>query len=338
MEFGAAELALAGRALGDSRAPTWLSQSAHWARTYLNGTDHDTLNLYDVSALAHPDLAAAITATSTSGLEVTVSVLAAGLKGQLDAAVTQAGQDRFRAGANYTEYDATSHELGLIAEAERYDDMVGAATYETFAEQQAGWVLGSNPWGVSMIIGVGTTFAKCPQHQVANLAGSRTGTGSVLVGAAVNGPNATSEFTDIGSIDSALPCPTDGTDVYNSFTGNGARFMDNVAAYQSVEPAIDFTSTGLLAFSLLGRGAASTPPPVVKQDTIGVFRPAGRTVYLRNSLSGGNADVPSFTVGDSGDVPVVGDWNHDGIDTVGTWRPSDQMVRLRNSNTPARPR
>ena len=37
---------------------------------------------------------------------------------------------------------------------------------------QRNWVLGDNAWGSSFIVGAGSTFPYCMQHQVANLAGS----------------------------------------------------------------------------------------------------------------------------------------------------------------------
>ncbi|MEA3501817.1 MAG: DUF6676 family protein, partial [Actinomycetota bacterium] len=40
-----------------------------------------------------------------------------------------------------------------------------------------------------------------------------------------------------------------------------------------------------------------------------------------------------FTFGDSGDLPIVGDWDCDGIATVGLYRPSTADVFLRNNNT-----
>jgi hypothetical protein len=45
----------------------------------------------------------------------------------------------------------------------------------------------------------------------------------------------------------------------------------------------------------------------------------GRTWLLRNSASGGPADI-AFEYGVPGDVPVVGDWNGDGRDSPGVVR------------------
>jgi hypothetical protein len=63
-------------------------------------------------------------------------------------------------------------------------------------------------------------------------------------------------------------------------------------------------------------------------DTIGVFR--NGVWYLRNSNTAGSADL-TFTFGQSGDKPVVGDWNGDGTDTIGVFR--NGSFFLRNSNT-----
>ncbi|WIM92999.1 glycoside hydrolase family 6 protein [Actinoplanes oblitus] len=69
----------------------------------------------------------------------------------------------------------------------------------------------------------------------------------------------------------------------------------------------------------------------IKTDTVGVFRSSDRNAYLRTSLGPGNADVQPFPVGASGDVPVVGDWDGDGVDSLGFFRPSDRTFHLRNT-------
>jgi hypothetical protein len=97
-------------------------------------------------------------------------------------------------------------------------------------------------------------FTHCPQHQVANLAGSLTGGREVLVGAVVNGPNGAENFEDIGIPDGARACPVDGRNRFAAFDRADARFLDDVRAWPSVEPAIDFTSTGMLAFALAAAG------------------------------------------------------------------------------------
>ena len=52
--------------------------------------------------------------------------------------------------------------------------------------------------------------------------------------------------------------------------------------------------------------------------------------FLRNTPTSGPADV-AFAYGDPGDLPIVGDWDGDGVDTVGVVR--GNVFLLRNTNT-----
>jgi hypothetical protein len=72
-----------------------------------------------------------------------------------------------------------------------------------------------------------------------------------------------------------------------------------------------------------------TPPPPAP-DTIGVFK--GGRWYLRFSNTAGGANLaPLF--GNPNDLPVVGDWNNDGIDTLGVFQPMTGRFVLSDSNT-----
>ena len=251
MELGAAELALAGQALGDPRTRVWLKDGKIWGREFLaNEAGHDTLNLYDTSALAHSDLVRALR-TAHSG-SVLVSRLLADMRKQLARGIRRANADPFAAGAIYDDFDAAPHTFGLVATALLYRSLTGDAAYDAFATSQRDWALGANPWGESLMIGVGTDFPHCPQHVVANLSGRQDGTPPVLVGAVVNGPNDASLFA--GGLDDFFSnghaCPVGGGDALKPFTGHKSRFVDNVSAWQTVEPAIDFDAAAVLAFAL----------------------------------------------------------------------------------------
>lgn len=65
-------------------------------------------------------------------------------------------------------------------------------------------------------------------------------------------------------------------------------------------------------------------------DTIGVFTPATNNFQLRNSNSTGPADI-LITFGQSGDQPIVGDWNGSGTDKPGVFRPSTGQFVLQIS-------
>ena len=73
--------------------------------------------------------------------------------------------------------------------AREYDHLTGTTTYAAYADRWLANILGANAWGLSLIVGDGTTFPHCLQHQVANLVGSLDGGTPVLAGAAVEGPN-----------------------------------------------------------------------------------------------------------------------------------------------------
>src|SRR5204862_1190402 len=145
------------------------------------GAAADTLNLYDVSGLAHYDLYKAIDQNPNPGtLEVTKQALLDDLKKQLDLAVAQAATDPFAFGFPWATWDTTSHGAGLSVMASEYDELTSTTTYADWSGRWLANILGANAWGTSLIVGDGTTFPHCMQHQVANLAGSLDGSPPIL--------------------------------------------------------------------------------------------------------------------------------------------------------------
>ncbi len=63
-------------------------------------------------------------------------------------------------------------------------------------------------------------------------------------------------------------------------------------------------------------------------DTIGVYNPAASQFRLRNSNTPGAIDL-TINFGQAGDLPVVGDWNGDGIKDVGVFRPGTGQFLIR---------
>src|SRR5262249_42212193 len=74
-----------------------------------------------------------------------------------------------------------------------------------------------------------------------------------------------------------------------------------------------------------------------KRSAVGVFDPATAAWYLRNDAGPGAPDVEPFTYGRPGWLPVVGDWDGDGVTTVGAFDPSTATWHLRNRNGPGGP-
>ncbi|WP_236951968.1 glycoside hydrolase family 9 protein [Kibdelosporangium phytohabitans] len=246
MELGAAQLALAGRKLGDARSATWAKQATQWAKQYIASTAKDTLNLYDTSALAHAELVGLLR-QGIPGAQVTEKQVIDDLKRQLNSGVQRASGSPFRTGVEITSFDAASKSFGFAATARLYRAVTGDKSYDAFGVQQRNFALGSNAWGISLVVGVGATNPKCPHHQAANLAGDPNGGKRVLYGAVINGPNGAENFADLGEMPpGAIPCSNSLT----AFDGQGSRFFDDLRSWPSSEPAIDFTSTALLAFGV----------------------------------------------------------------------------------------
>jgi len=238
----------------------YLQQAAHWANAYITGPNDaaDTLNLYDVSGFAHFDLYRAIGLAGAGAptLETSQTALLADLKKQLDRAVAQGNTDPFGFGFPWNVYDTTSHGGGISVMAAEYSYLTGTTTYSANANRWLGNILGANAWGTSLIVGDGTTFPHCMQHQVANLAGTLDGTPPVLAGAAVEGPNS---IAAKGTLSGMRTCPVDGVDTFAQFNGK-AVYKDFVQSYSTVEPAIDLTASSFLAFSWQMAGTPAGTP------------------------------------------------------------------------------
>jgi endoglucanase len=267
LELGATELyfALQGATnlppgLPQTNPTYYLQQAATWAHAYITGPNDaaDTLNLYDVSGLAHFELYRALElAGNPSGLATSQAALLADLEKQLNKAVTQAGTDPFGFGFPWSSYDTTSHGGGLVIMANEYDNLTNSTTYAAYASRWQANVLGANAWGTSLIVGDGDTFSLCMQHQVTNLVPVPPNGPPFLLGAAVEGPNS---FAAKGTLSNMVACPPNGVDQFAAFNGNGAVYKDTVQSYSTVEPAIDLTSSSFLAFSWDIAGAPSGTP------------------------------------------------------------------------------
>ncbi|HEX9065103.1 MAG TPA: glycoside hydrolase family 9 protein [Streptosporangiaceae bacterium] len=269
MVLGATELALALRSGAGSGAGAglpsglpvrsagyYLAGAARWAKQWMASpaSGQDTLNLYDVSALGDYELYRAMAAPHPR-LAVSRAGLLANLRGQLGHATTVAAGDPFGFGFAWDQWDTTAHGLGLAVMAGEYDRLTGGLAYAAWGQRQLDDVLGTNAWGVSLIVGDGTVFPDCMQHQVTNLAGSHDGQPPILAGAVVEGPNS---FAAVGSVPNMRPCSQNapGGVPYSVFRGHKAVFRDNVQSYSTVEPAIDLTALSPLAFAWQSGGRA----------------------------------------------------------------------------------
>ena len=274
LELGATELYFATQACGSScpinlhPASYYLQQAAQWANAYITGPNDaaDTLNLYDVSGLAHFELYRALAlAGNPSGLATTQAALVADIVKQLNKAIAQSATDPFGFGFPWNTYDTTSHGGGLAVMAAEcnYLASLGASctlnnstSPAVYANRQLANVLGTNAWGTSLIVNNGSTFPLCMQHQVTNLVPTPPNGPPFLSGAAVEGPNS---IAAKGTLSGMVACPPNGVDVFSQFNGK-AVYKDFVQSFSTVEPAIDLTASSFLAFSWQIAGAPSGTP------------------------------------------------------------------------------
>lgn len=257
MELGGTELYFALRD-AERRLPPelphtdpgfYLHAAAKWAHAYITGPNDaaDTLNLYDVSGLAHFELYRAIAISDDQdGLEVSPSDLLADMKKQLDNALSQGNSDPFGFGFPWNTYDSATHGAGLAVVAKEYSLLTDSETFDAYSRRWSANILGANAWGASFLVGDGETFPDCMQHQVANIVGSLNGKPPLLRGALVEGPNS---FAATGFLSGMRVCPSDGIDDYAPFDGNGAIFEDSQQSFSTVEPAIDLTAPSFLMFA-----------------------------------------------------------------------------------------
>ena len=273
LEWGAVELYFALQ--GATGLPTglphtdpnyYLQQAAHWANAYITGPNDaaDTLNLYDVTGLAHFELYRALTLAGNpngTGLETNQAALLADLQKQLNKAIAQSGTDPFGFGFPWNTYDTTSHGAGLAVMAAEYTFLNGPALNggiapADYANRQLANILGANAWGTSLIVNDGSTFPLCMQHQVTNLVPTPPNGPPFLSGAAVEGPNS---IAAKGTLTGMVACPPNGVDVFAQFNSK-AVYKDFVQSYSTVEPAIDLTASSPLAFAWQIAGAPSGTP------------------------------------------------------------------------------
>lgn len=272
MELGATELYFALQsAHGVKNLPAglpvtdpmdYLARAATFARNYITRIYDkgftDTLNLYDVSGLAHFELYRALEmAGNPQGLAVSHSSIRAQLLRQVADAITQANTDAWGFGYGWSWGDTTSHGAGISVMASEAAYLTQAKRYDTYAQRWLANILGANAWGSSFIVGDGSMFPNCIQHQVANLAGALDGTSGgtpVLWGAAVEGPSSSATS---GVLDGMILCPANGVDTFRKFNGNDgvfdrsklAVYQDNMQSFTTTEPGIDLTATSFLMWS-----------------------------------------------------------------------------------------
>lgn len=229
LAVAAIELARAGALLHDPRATGWAEQGTRWTGANADDGGDDPLSVYDLGVLADAELGG--------------DTAAADLRQRLDAGTHAAAADPMGAAAGAGGSDYAARQLGWAATAALYRRVTGDDRYAAFGTTQRGVVLGANGWGTSLVIGSGTVYPRCPHDQIADLTKEESG-------GVVNGPNAAERVRELSVAAQPSVCTTG---AFAPFDRSDAGYTDNVSVSATTEPAIDFTATGLFAFTLTAR-------------------------------------------------------------------------------------
>ncbi len=122
-----------------------------------------------------------------------------------------------------------------------YRRMTGDSTYVEYETAALDWLFGTNPWGVSMVIGLGDTYPRTPHSVVAQQLHLQ------LTGGLVDGPVYRSIFGNLRGIRLLE------ADEYAPFNTGFIVYHDDVGDYSTNEPIMDGTAN--LAYVLAARFA-----------------------------------------------------------------------------------
>lgn len=122
-----------------------------------------------------------------------------------------------------------------------YRRMTGDSSYLEYETAALDWLFGTNPWGVSMVIGLGTTYPRTPHSVVAQQLHLQ------LTGGLVDGPVYRSIFDHLRGIRLFE------ADQYAPFNTGFIVYHDDVGDYATNEPIMDGTAN--LAYVLAARSA-----------------------------------------------------------------------------------
>lgn len=221
----------------------------------------DSFTLYQVAPLLDSEISLVLADDErrnpgdTDNYAVQQPSVVADLAGQLTGLARAATREPFGLADLNGRSDSVAHALGVAATADFYDELTGSRRFAGLASTERAWVLGTNAWGSSFVIGAGSRFPRCPQHQVANLSGSLTGRGRILLGGTVDGPTDASALADLGLPDGYRRCPAGRAEPFARFNGRGAAYLDSPLSSATSEPSDDVAALALLAFSQAAGGA-----------------------------------------------------------------------------------
>jgi hypothetical protein len=145
----------------------------------------------------------------------------------------------FRAGVPFI-WCSNNLMAALVTQCRLYERMTGDRHYHDFCCRQRDWLLGCNPWGVSMFTGI-PAEGIYPHHP--HLMTSQL-TGRPVRGGLVDGPVYERIFNTLKGLSASKDDP------YAVFQSAQAVYHDDLHDYSSNEPTLDGTASAILMWAL----------------------------------------------------------------------------------------
>ncbi len=146
---------------------------------------------------------------------------------------------------------SVAESLGAAATCLAARRLSGTAGCDTVARRQLHWLFGENPFGLSFLVGAGTSWPRQLHHSFGEAAHV------TIPGAIAGGPTSLATL-----IHGNLPAPPK-DDPFAKWSTDELLYEDNVSDYICNEPAIDFAAALVFTLAEL-EGSSPTLPP--RQD------------------------------------------------------------------------
>ncbi|HEV2836625.1 MAG TPA: glycoside hydrolase family 9 protein [Pyrinomonadaceae bacterium] len=232
MEWGAAELFRATRDTGylrDAKRYAALAGSESW----MGKQEAGHYQYYPFMNLGHFRLYELVEARMKKQL-------AAFYREGIEAAVKQGTTNPYQIGVPFI-WCSNNLTVALATQAALYERMTGDRRYREFTAKQFDWLLGRNPWGISMFTGIPAN-GTYPQdvHLFTNALMKRT-----VRGGLIDGPVYRKVFQSLRGVFIREPDP------FAAFQDERAVYHDDINDYSTNEPTMDGTASAMLLFAVL---------------------------------------------------------------------------------------
>lgn len=154
------------------------------------------------------------------------------------AATARRASNGFRIGIPFV-WCSNNLVVAFATQAVLYRQLSGDARFRELEQAAIDWLFGVNPWGVSMVIGLGSNFPRDPHSVVAKQLGLQ------LTGGLVDGPVYRSIFGNL------LGVRLQQADEYAAFNDGFIVYHDDMGDYSTNEPTMDGTASAMWLLAAL---------------------------------------------------------------------------------------